>query len=1079
MSRLNEIYRTAVSAWSPCPGYSNYLAVGSISGTIDFSSEAKLEIIKGVDLKRTADTTTEGALGSVVSADRFNRLAWGQPGETFEMGVVAGAMLDGNITLWDPKKIIAAEENSVIATLDKHTAGVRGLEFNPTQHNLLASAGEDSILYIWNLKNPSAPTPITLSGKNPHHDQTISHLSWNRIFEYILATTSYNGTSVVWDLKQKKPIVPIVSAQKRRYSSLAWNPEEPTQLVFACEDDNSPVIELWDLKKAYQPIKELHGHQRGILSVSWCPDDSNLLVSCGKDGRTIIWNPNSGEKGEILGELPTHSTNWMYDVQWSRRPSILSAASLDGRIGVYSLQDSSADDTTQSFGQEFIKTQPQQTKQSVFKTAPKWLQRPCGATFGFGGRIVTFNNSNKQSRTVTVHAVASDTEFGKRSLALENALGSGSLELIQQYCQSKADENSQDEVEKNTWNIMSVLFERERTQKLLSQLGLEASAISRETQQKLADEEGESESQEHEPSSVKLSTTQVDELIRRSVMVQNYEDAVNVCLKAGRLADALIIATFGGGDLYSRTRAEYFSRQTRPIMRTVSNILNQRFDEVIQNSDLSQWKETLAEICSCPKPDQFAHHCQQLGTRLETEANDVSSALICYMLAGDVQKTISIWLQQYLAAEQSHSEDEDPELLKREHKHHLVQFIEKVAVFQATSSSATDDQLKLIQQRPELVQIYTEYATKLSTQGQQLLPLSLFYLNLVTSGQQNVSADVYALRHRVYNAVARPTGPKPELPWVLREPKAVAPQTTTTANQQKVSQPTRPSFGQPTLQSNFGFSQPQPQPMQSTNQPILGTNQPPLNPNQQTLQPNFGFTQPQPQPMQSINQPPLTQPFNPPTSGFGQLPSQPYQPGSHIGLPPQPVTGGFNEPSPLLHNPSIIPPPTGGGFTQPPSFHPVNPTTPTTEHVPQEVSPPVVRKVTEVRPVRSTTTTTTSGESEKLISVDLSSIKPEYVPVIEQLTIAYEHAFREDAPSYHKSKKRMVCNNLNELFRSIQEGRISDKLGEDMIKVATIINDPQQYSQVEALLRDISTQHWKEAKPIVQGLKFLLTALKA
>ncbi len=109
MSRLNEIYRTAVSAWSPCPGYSNYLAVGSISGTIDFSSEAKLEIIKGVDLKRTADTTTEGVLGSVVSADRFNRLAWGQPGETFEMGVVAGAMLDGNITLWDPKKIIAAE----------------------------------------------------------------------------------------------------------------------------------------------------------------------------------------------------------------------------------------------------------------------------------------------------------------------------------------------------------------------------------------------------------------------------------------------------------------------------------------------------------------------------------------------------------------------------------------------------------------------------------------------------------------------------------------------------------------------------------------------------------------------------------------------------------------------------------------------------------------------------------------------------------------------------------------------------------------------------------------------------------
>ena len=111
MSRLNEIHRTAVSAWSPCPGHSHYLALGSISGSLeDFSSEAKLEIFKGLDLQKGSKKENDTKpLGTVVSADRFNRLAWGQPNDSFEMGVIAGAMADGNISLYDPKKIVDGE----------------------------------------------------------------------------------------------------------------------------------------------------------------------------------------------------------------------------------------------------------------------------------------------------------------------------------------------------------------------------------------------------------------------------------------------------------------------------------------------------------------------------------------------------------------------------------------------------------------------------------------------------------------------------------------------------------------------------------------------------------------------------------------------------------------------------------------------------------------------------------------------------------------------------------------------------------------------------------------------------------
>ena len=37
---------------------------------------------------------------------------------------------------------------------------------------------------------------------------------------------------------------------------------------------------------------QLSGHTEGILSVSWCPSDPSLLLSCGKDNKTMMWDLN-------------------------------------------------------------------------------------------------------------------------------------------------------------------------------------------------------------------------------------------------------------------------------------------------------------------------------------------------------------------------------------------------------------------------------------------------------------------------------------------------------------------------------------------------------------------------------------------------------------------------------------------------------------------------------------------------------------------------------------------------------------------------------------------------------------------
>jgi protein transport protein SEC31 len=76
--------------------------------------------------------------------------------------------------------------------------------------------------------------------------------------------------------------------------------DQATRLITASEDDSQPVIMLWDLRNARAPERILQGHERGVLSVSWCPQDPELLISCGKDNRTLVWNPSSGE---ILGQV--------------------------------------------------------------------------------------------------------------------------------------------------------------------------------------------------------------------------------------------------------------------------------------------------------------------------------------------------------------------------------------------------------------------------------------------------------------------------------------------------------------------------------------------------------------------------------------------------------------------------------------------------------------------------------------------------------------------------------------------------------------------------------------------------------
>jgi protein transport protein SEC31 len=553
--------------------------------------------------------------------------------------------------------------------------------------------------------------------------------------------------------------------------------------VTASGDDKNPVIKLWDLRSSTSlPLATLQGHKEGVLSLSWCPTDASLLLSCGKDNRTILWDlfhlqpvydlpsaaaaqaheePNAeSESSRLFGGLAASSAGQRrYHVSWSPcLPGVVSASSFDRRVQFFSMIGA----------------------KSRVGRAPKWLRRPVGATFGFGGKLVSFDNKNHTaagaagmasskklhpagSVQIKVHQVVEDDQLVDASDRFHDVVGKG---MHKEYCEMKSIADDVSDDERQVWSLMNVIcFGSNAREELLTHLGFDSATITAAAQSYVStlssskattlstaeDTFGAApvllpaEQQQQPPSKVDsddaLHTAELRSLakklaighsaeptIRKAIVVGNFEAAVECCLEAGLMAEALLLAQCGDSALRIRTQAAYFekSRSNHPFLNVLHAVIRSELMSYVVASDLSQWKETLALLSTYGKSDEFPGLCEALAMRLEEEIADTSSATLCFMCAANVPRTVEFWTAELDAAHAS---------LGHFDTKALQNYVEKVVVF--TQANPVDSL------SAECSNYFARYAELLANQGR--LNVALSYLK-----GQNQSENI--LMDRLFHA---------------------------------------------------------------------------------------------------------------------------------------------------------------------------------------------------------------------------------------------------------------------------------------------------------------------------------------
>jgi protein transport protein SEC31 len=913
----------------------------------------------------------------------FTSIGWSKYGEETEehkYGFIVGGHEDGSVSLWEASTVLNAKENKkvnfgLLQSKKFHTSSVNVIKFNQ-KPNLIATGSRD-IVIISIEKNMTMESPV----KCPSQDGAeISSLNWNDKVPHILASATTTGMTYIWEMKKTEVFVKIVdqnllSDEERRETptQILWS-NDGVQIIIAYDHPEFNFLTQYHMKQPNAPIAEYYGgHRDSIVQTVKNPNDSNFILSLGRDDMVTCWSIRT-QKHVAQNTLQERSST----IAWlNKTPDIFLAVSYEGSVTHHQV----------NFSTEAFKTETNEYP-------PKWMFKKSGVSFAFGGKLATFNEKNQNN--VTIHALQGNAELSSKMKNFIEKVEKQDLtevldEKIQQYSNSAKDKNAQlfwvalkCSFTKDFSELFRVMgYDKSKLQnEVYAYIGKKVEKVQKKERTKIANininalndekeaekfwSEAISKTETESPINNKNSDNTLnnlpvekpltiqetvtkninwnlgaEKLIKQSLLIGDLESAVDVALKCGREAEALLIASAGDKELFNKAKQSFFNKNKDLFIKNIfSSIINNNFESLFEYNVLKDWKEYILYAKTYLQGPQFLTFANNLGDRLSNNP-DIYMALVCYVLGNNFEKCVELLHNNYIK--------ETEKLTKNDKKAFLQNLFEHVV--------SVKNVMNYNHPNERTDKIFSEYSELLNDEG--LFVEACTYLARI----KNTNSKILTLFDRLYNHLDSKLGSKfskMQSPFNIMTVKPKVEKRV-----EKIS--TKPGPGQRlpnTTKDIFssGVTTNAKKPFEEENRLGGGVTNPPLNkPNpfpESGVNKPSSLSKPQPfVPVRNVVNPPVVEntsinreinaPSNTINPNTNKTPVMPKPIINKPVNPPKPVINTRQPEEEPVHTPSTYnnPPVTGGHVSRPsfptPTPTPLNPPRPNFPNKPVQPMQPV------------------------------------------------------------------------------------------------------------------------------------------
>ena len=193
--------------------------------------------------------------------------------------VVASAGNNGEIKLWNLR-------NGTSVTLGRHDDTVNSIAFSP-DGTLLASGGNDYVLKLWNVNRK-------------HHIATREHITDRTRSQVKVVSFSPDGKMIatggrhakLWDVYTRNQIVTF------EHHDWVWAVAFSNNGKLLATGDNSGQVNIWNLQN-HRAVTQFHADADSVYTVQFSRDDQ-ILAAAGYEGNVKLWKvPNWTPHGTL------------------------------------------------------------------------------------------------------------------------------------------------------------------------------------------------------------------------------------------------------------------------------------------------------------------------------------------------------------------------------------------------------------------------------------------------------------------------------------------------------------------------------------------------------------------------------------------------------------------------------------------------------------------------------------------------------------------------------------------------------------------------------------------------------------